>query len=252
MRSPTTTHGFTLIELLVVISIVAILASMLLPAVGMIRDMAQTQKCASNLRQLSIADNAYATENEGVITPARNSEGFWTLHISAYVERDLREIGGNVQVPRNTLPFACPVAPAPAATWTTNWWWNAEPLGYVRTPGANHADWHQNDNTEWTTWENGSGLIWGNYGYDGGPNGPGFSIDKIMKKSSTMSFMDGRNTNPWGWTNVGSPGNNDPDGSFPDEEHWLTLHRSKGNLAYFDGHVSSHSKDEQIRITKGL
>ncbi len=67
--------GFTLIELLVVISIIAILASMLLPAVGMIRDMAQQSKCASNLRQWQMANIAYATDNDGLAAPATIVDG---------------------------------------------------------------------------------------------------------------------------------------------------------------------------------
>ncbi len=61
--------AFTLIELLVVISIIAILASMLLPAVGMIRDLANQQKCASTLRQWQLANATYATDNDGLWMP---------------------------------------------------------------------------------------------------------------------------------------------------------------------------------------
>ncbi len=62
--------GFTLIELLVVISIIAILAAMLLPAIRLVKKTAQSTVCKSNLRQMGMANNAYANDHEGVMVPA--------------------------------------------------------------------------------------------------------------------------------------------------------------------------------------
>jgi prepilin-type N-terminal cleavage/methylation domain-containing protein len=59
--------GFTLIELLVVLSVIAILAAILLPAVSMVRDSAQRTACAANLRGLALGVVAYAGENSGLL-----------------------------------------------------------------------------------------------------------------------------------------------------------------------------------------
>lgn len=60
---PPAVRGFTLIELLVVIAIIAILAALLLPALGRSKLKAQSLACVANLKQLSLAWQMYAEDN---------------------------------------------------------------------------------------------------------------------------------------------------------------------------------------------
>ena len=60
-------HGFTLIELLVVISIIALLVSILMPALSKAREQAKQAVCLFNLRSLGMGWGMYATDNDGKI-----------------------------------------------------------------------------------------------------------------------------------------------------------------------------------------
>lgn len=69
--------GFTLIELLVVVSVLALLISILLPALGGARRAAQRTQSLSNIRQISMASFAFATDDKDNRLPPRVAGSQW-------------------------------------------------------------------------------------------------------------------------------------------------------------------------------
>ena len=69
-------RGFSLVELLVVIAIIAVLAALVFPALSRAKAKAQGIACLNNLKQLTLAWDMYAHDNNDVLVP-NNPPNYW-------------------------------------------------------------------------------------------------------------------------------------------------------------------------------
>jgi prepilin-type N-terminal cleavage/methylation domain-containing protein len=155
--------GFTLVELLVVIGIIAVLISILLPALNKAREAAKRVQCASNQRQVAMAFFNYAAREKGNLPPSYRQKpdpGYswayeaWALPILLeqkllpYTEGDVQPTDGvSAATPVRTNVRISKVLECPEALPTYGW-----PMG-IRYTGK------QRDGSSVTAWLQKTGGI---------------------------------------------------------------------------------------------
>jgi prepilin-type N-terminal cleavage/methylation domain-containing protein/prepilin-type processing-associated H-X9-DG protein len=119
-RAVASPRAFTLVELLVVIGIIGLLVSILLPAVGAVREQSRSVKCLTNLRSIGQAVQTYATDHDGALVPCdvrdlsvpagpngfTTSETWATILVAGKYLPAPAGVAGNPDVPDNV--FKCP------------------------------------------------------------------------------------------------------------------------------------------------
>ena len=131
------TASFTLIELLVVITIIAVLAAILLPALRKAKDAALGVVCKANMKQIGLGFLAYADDNQQFLPPCSTSYGSltWngTTRSGAWVKWNsamyMGQYVGNTNISSSAFPdggrCSTPVLYCPK--WYNEYTWGGSP-----------------------------------------------------------------------------------------------------------------------------
>ncbi|NLX03901.1 MAG: prepilin-type N-terminal cleavage/methylation domain-containing protein [Phycisphaerae bacterium] len=116
-------RGFTLIELLVVVAIIAVLVSILLPALSQARERARTVLCANQMRQLNLQIVQYAHEYADFF-PQSEVGGTFYGYTGGGLPWCTLPLGGEKTWPVNSGLIRCP------SVQRTNYSWRSMDIGY--------------------------------------------------------------------------------------------------------------------------
>jgi prepilin-type N-terminal cleavage/methylation domain-containing protein/prepilin-type processing-associated H-X9-DG protein len=227
-------RGFTLIELLVVITIIAILASMLLPALAKAKSKASGVKCISNLWQMGLALISFADDQGHYpvgIDPNRNSAWIWPSQLRQYLGME-----------RSVELFKCPSAPA-KAQWKLEFGNNLPAAdGYLAgeirlVPGGSSFM-----SYGYNVWGAFAGLV-PNQGlgvYKGDPLYGETKPSEVLNPTEMIALGDSN----WDLKRKGDRDWSGFIGMYEERQWPLDHHNRRANILFCDGHVTAERRVE--------
>jgi prepilin-type N-terminal cleavage/methylation domain-containing protein/prepilin-type processing-associated H-X9-DG protein len=215
--------GFTLIELLVVIAIISLLAAIMFPVFGRVRESARRTSCLSNLKQIGLGTIQYSQDYDETMpfAVADNDAGTsypgtaWPVLLMPYVKSEqVYKCPSNVNAGLNGAVMDYSKNPAVTP--------NGVPISYKANGGSRY-------NSQWTP----ARVRPMDYVRDSGPTSTtyfgGAKLSRLASSSKTIMLFEGRNMS------YKRPAAETPDQYSMD----LTNHLANTNFLFCDGHAKA-------------